>query len=81
MWVDWLQYLKMDGKNFIKVTKSRKIQIRFPFFSFVIQDHALSPEVSIPGNTILKRWSLKFDYNLLGSPRIIELFQDAGSDQ
>ena len=31
------------------------------------------------GNTLFWRWTLKFDYSLLGSPRILELFEDDGS--
>ena len=32
------------------------------------------------GNTLFWRWTLKFDHSLLGSPRILELFEDDGSD-
>ena len=36
--------------------------------------------VKIIGNTLFWRWILKFDHILLGSPRILELFEDDGSD-
>ena len=32
------------------------------------------------GNTFFWRWILRFDHILLGSPRILELFEDGGSD-
>ena len=33
------------------------------------------------GNTLFWRWTLKFDHSLLGSPRILEYFEDDGSDE
>ena len=33
------------------------------------------------GNTLFWRWTLKFDHSLLGSPRILEFFEDDGSDE